>query len=196
MWPCRLSPAFHVRVWLRETTNMQSVQGTYKMSYGSVSKENFSENEWDQCRKEEICRPWRLVHICTSKLLDGALLVIISRSFSWRHWQLLSILLTVSAIRITKLVPRYMHIRAIGVHNCKPYTISVTPLKLREAMRSDCVRSRLLYMSEGMSCKWNAWELRFLNASFFSHPCCPYIAACCFTYCTLSSCSVTAGSSW
>ena len=56
-------------------------------------------------KMSEICYQIRLVHIYTTKLLDGALLVIIS--FLRRHWQLLCIiyiLLTVSVIGITKPV--------------------------------------------------------------------------------------------
>jgi len=56
-------------------------------------------------KMSEICYQTRLVHIYTTKLLDGALLVIIS--FPWRHWQLLCItyiLLTVSVTGIIKFV--------------------------------------------------------------------------------------------
>ena len=59
--------------------------------------------DWDQwfCRTER-CSQTRLVHVCASKLLDEALLVIIS--FKPRHWQFLSITDTFSAIGITELV--------------------------------------------------------------------------------------------
>jgi len=56
-------------------------------------------------KMSEISYQTSLVHTYASKRLDGALLAIIS--FPGRHWQLLSItdiLLTVSAIGITKLV--------------------------------------------------------------------------------------------
>jgi len=74
-------------------------------------------------KMSEICYQIRLVYICASKLLDEALLV--SHSLQWRHWQLLSItdiLLTVSAIGITKRGSTCTQ----GVHNYKSYTISVT----------------------------------------------------------------------
>ena len=74
-------------------------------------------------KMSEICYQIRLVYICASKLLDEALQV--SHFFSMKTLQLLSItdiLLAISAIGITK------HVRTCtqGVHNCKPYTISVT----------------------------------------------------------------------
>ena len=67
----------------------------------------------------EICYQFRLVYICSSKLLDEALLVS-HFYFNERHWQLLSItdiLLTVSVIGITKLVSTCTQ----GMHNCEPY---------------------------------------------------------------------------
>jgi len=64
-------------------------------------------------KMSEICYQIRHVYICASKLLDEALLA--SHCFSMK------------TLAVTK--------RVSTCSDCKPYTISVTGLKLREAMR-------------------------------------------------------------